>query len=67
MRGGCVMVRVGQMVTRAVPVLSAADTVKVERRPMRGRVIFVKKNGSFHTVEVEYGKEKLRFTFDGAG
>lgn len=61
------MVRVGQMVTRAVPVLSAADTIKVERRPMRGEVIFVKKNGSFHTVEFDYGKEKLRFTFDGAG
>lgn len=61
------MVKVGQMVTRAVPVSAGFDTVRVETRPKRGKVVFVKRNGGFHVVEVQYGKEKLRFTFDGAG
>ena len=60
------MVKVGQMVTRAVPVSAGFDTVRVETRPKRGKVVFVKRNGSFHTVEFEYGREKLRFTFIGA-
>lgn len=60
------MVKVGQMVTRPVPISAGYDTVRVEKRPMRGKVVFVKRNGSFHTVEFEYGREKLRFTFDGA-
>lgn len=59
------MVEVGQKVTAAVPVLASSDSTKIEKRLMRGTVVFVHREGRFHTVEVEYGKEKLKFTVYG--
>ena len=59
------MLKVGQIVKRPVPVLKDPGGVSTTIRKMEGEVIFVHPKGRFHTVEFEYGRGKLKVTYDG--
>lgn len=60
------MLKVGQRVKRIVAVQDDPCKVSVSLRKMEGEVVFVHSKGRFHTVEFDYGRGKLRFSFDGA-
>lgn len=59
------MVKVGQKVTAAVPMLAENASVKLEMKMVRGTVIFVHPKRIFHTIVVEYGEDRLKYTIDG--
>lgn len=59
------MLKVGQIVKRPVPVLKEPGAVTTVTRHLKGEVIFVHSRGRFHTVEFDYGRGKLKVTYDG--
>ena len=60
------MLKVGQRVKRIVAVQDDPRKVSVSLQKMEGEVVFVHSKGRFHTVEFDYGRGKLRYSFDGA-
>ena len=61
------MLKKGDIVVRPVPVLKDPGGATVVTRPMKGRVIFVHSRHRFHTIEVDHGTGKLKYTYDGVG
>ena len=59
------MLKVGQKVKRPVPVMKEPGAVSTVIRHMEGEVIFVHSQGRFHTVEFDYGRGKLKISYDG--
>lgn len=61
------MLKKGQRVKRFVEVLKDPGSVSTTLRKMEGEVIFVHSQGRFHTVEFDYGRGKLKISYDGVG
>lgn len=63
------MVTVGKIVTRVPQTIgmpTERNRMVLERRPQRGKVVYVHPKGRFHVVEFEnLMGDKIRETFDG--
>ena len=62
------MMRVGQKVVRVpltIQVMVAEPRFHLENRPMKGTVVYVHKEGRYHTVEFETPGGPIRESFAG--
>ena len=59
------MLKIGQIVTRPVPVIKSVGSESMENRLMRGRVIYINSKGRYHTAEFEVPGGKIKVSYDG--